>query len=307
MVSAVLLSLLLLANAFAQSTQHIAVLYPELDEPYRSVFDQIMKGIEQRAKGQVVRMVITASSPAQEIKASLQRQNLRSVIVLGRAGLKLSKQLEELGIHMVIGAVVTVPEAEVRDLTVVSLAPDPVALLARLVHISPETKRIFIVYDPSQNRWMVRLAHIAAAARGIELLAMEANDQRSALQHYQNILATMDSGKDALWLPLDTTTVNEATVLPLVLLAAWTRKLVVFSSNLAHVRRGALFSLYPDNLAVGQHLAELVQQQLQTGSYKPGSVLPLRDALLAINTRTAAHLDMEVARVQVGAQWVFPE
>lgn len=306
-VLAVLLSCLMLANAFAQTSHNIAVLYPELDEPYRSVLGRIMQGIEQRARGQIVRMAITATANPQEIKALLQRQDLHSAIALGRAGLKLSAQLEPLGLSMVIGAVVTVPEADVRGLTVASLAPDPAALLARLVSFRPETRRVFIVYDPSQNRWMVRLAHIAATARGIELRAIEAGDQRSAMQHYQSILANMDAGKDALWLPLDTTTVNEATVLPLVLQEAWTRNLVVFSSNLAHVRRGALFSLYADDLAVGQHLAELVQQQLPTGNNKPGNVLPLKDALLAINARTAAHLGLDVARGQVGAQRVFPE
>lgn len=283
------------------------MLYPELDEPYRSVLGRITQGIEQRAKGQVVRLVITADTQPQEIKASLQRQGLRSAIALGRAGLKLSTQLEPLGISMVVGAVVTVPEADVRGLTVASLAPDPAALLARLINFRPETKRVFVVYDSGQNRWMVRLAHVAAVARGIELRAIEATDQRSAMQHYQNILATMDAGKDALWLPLDTTTVNEATVLPLVLQEAWTRRLVVFSSNQAHVRRGALFSLYADDLAVGQHLADLVLQPLQAATNKPGNVLPLKDGQLAINARTAAHLGIDVARGQVGVHRVFPE
>jgi len=150
----------------------------------------------------------------------------------------------------------------------------------------------------------MRLAHLAATARGIELRAIEALDQRSAMQQYQNILANMDADKDALWLPLDTTTVNEATVLPLVLQEAWTRNLVVFSSNQAHVLRGALFSLYADDRAVGRHLADLVQQPDGT---KSGIVLPLKDALLAINARTAAHLGIDVVRGQMGAKRVFPE
>lgn len=309
-LAALLLSGFVLTGTVAQTAPNIAVLYPELDEPYRSLLGKIMQGIEQRATGRVIPMAITAPANPPEVSANLQRHNVRVAIALGRSGLRLAKQLQQIdtpGVGMLIGAVVTVSEADVHDLTVASLAPDPVELLNHLSNFRPNIKRVFVVYDPNQNRWMLHLAKVAATARGIELHAFEVSDLRGAMQRYQSILASMDAHSDALWLPLDTVSVNDTIVLPFVLQEAWTRNLVVFSSNLEHVRRGALFALYPNELAAGHHLAELALQQIQTGKTKPGKVLALRNALLAVNVRTAAHVGIDTARLQVDAQRVFPE
>ena len=303
---ALLLGGFMLTGAVAQTSDSMAVLYPDIGEPHRNVLATIIQGIKQRAKIPVIQRVIAPSTDPQEIAEDLQRQNVRVVIALGRVGLKLATQLGP-GMGVVIGAVVTVPEAEVRGFTVASLAPDPAAMLAQLRGFMPTVKQVFVVYDPSQNRWLMRLAQTAAAAHGIKLRPFEATDLRTALQHYQKILSSMDPVKDALWLPLDTTTVNESNVLPLALQEAWTRNLTVFSSNLAHVRRGALFSLYPDNTTVGHHLADQALQQLQPSSATARGVLPLKDALLAVNVRTAAHLGIDVAAQQSRVQLTFPE
>lgn len=114
-----------------------------------------------------------------------------------------------------------------------------------------------------------------------------------------------DPKRDALWLPQDTTTVEESSVLPLVLEGAWNRSLAVFSSSVAHVKRGALFSLYPNNLALGRQLAASALNYPVGGS-PSASVSPLKDALLAVNVRTASHLGMAVSSVPNGIDLVFP-
>lgn len=284
----------------------IAVLFPDIGEPYRAVFTKIIEGIEDQAKGRVTSIAVGANPNQQDIANELRRQDVRVVIALGRNGLKAANQLER-DIGVVVGGVVTVPEQDFRNFTVSSLAPDPALLFARLLGFKPTTKRVFVVYDPAQNDWLMRLARAAATARGIELVGYEASDLKAALQHYQTILLTMESGRDALWLPLDTTTVQEATVLPLVLQEAWGRNLTVFSSNVAHVRRGALFSLYPNNLAVGRNLADHALGYLASGAPAQRTVMPLKAVQLAVNVRTAAHLGIDVAGKQASFDLVFPE
>ena len=44
----------------------------------------------------------------------------------------------------------------------------------------PKVRRVFTVYDPRQNAWMMRLANEAAHAQGLELKAYEAQDLQSA-------------------------------------------------------------------------------------------------------------------------------
>ena len=307
-LSALLLVVHTPAAAESLVAKQITVLYPVIGEPYRSIFAKMIEGIEDQARGRINRIAIGTEPNQQEIANDLRRHNARVLIALGRHGLNAVTHMErDLGIsRIVVGGVISVQEADVRNYTVASLTPDPALLLTRLQAFMPLARRVFVVYDPGQNAWLIRLAKIAANARGINLVAYEATDFKTALLHYQKILATMESARDALWLPPDSTTVFEASVL-LVLQEAWDRNLTVFSSNLAHVRRGALFSLYPNNLEAGRTLAKAALGTLASaGAAQPG-VTPLKALHLAVNVRTAAHLGLNLVAKQADFDLVFPE
>jgi putative ABC transport system substrate-binding protein len=164
----------------------------------------------------------------------------------------------------------------------------------------------FTIYDPHQNAWMMRLAKEAAHAQGLELVTYEAQDLRTAMKKYQDIFAAADSSQDALWLPQDSTTVEESTVLPMVLQESWSHNLAVFSSSFGHVRRGVLFSLYPNNDELGRHLAGSALGYLATGENESTGMIPLREVLMAINLRTAKHLGVNTGRQQ-SFDMTFPE
>ena len=284
----------------------IAVLYPEVAEPYRSVFAKIVEGIEDQAKGRVASFEIGPNQSPQNIMIELRRQDIRVVIALGRNGLRLASGLDR-DIGLVAGAMVSVPETQARSITLFSLAPSPALMFSRLQSLMPNARRVFVVYDPAQNGWLIRLAKEAARARGLELVAYEAADLKTALRIYREILAAADAKKDALWLPQDSNTVDDTLVLPLVLQEAWSRDLTFFSSSVAHVRRGALFSLYPNNLEMGRNLAHSSLGLLASGTVGASGVLPLTDVLMAVNVRTADHLGINISRMQQSFDLVFPE
>lgn len=285
------------STRLAQAEGNIAVLYPDIGEPYRSIFTQIIDGIEDKAGGRVNNFAVGSHVDTGELNNSLRRQNTRVVIALGRQGVKAAAALDST-IRVVVGGILTVPESEIRDHAVNSLAPDPALLFARLKRMMPKLHRVFTVYDPRQNAWMIRLAKEAARNLGLELTEFEALDLRSAVSAYQKIIATADSSKDALWLPQDSTTVEEGTVLPMVLQASWDHNLAVFSSSFGHVRRGVLFSLYPNNLELGRHLADSALSIRSSGEHKVSGMFPLREVLMAINLRTARHLDIHTDDAQ---------
>lgn len=296
-----------LANKIAQASGEgtIAVIYPDIGEPYRSVFAQIIAGIEAKAKGRVANFAVGANVDAGELNNSLRRSNTRVVIALGRQGVKAAATLDS-NLGMVVGGVLTSTENEARDRQVNSLSPDPALLFSRLKGMMPKVRRVFTVYDPRQNAWMVRLAKEAARAQGLEFTAYEAQDLRGAMRAYQEIFAAADSSQDALWLPQDSTTVEDSTVLPLVLQESWSRNLAVFSSSFGHVRRGVLFSLYPNNVELGRHLAGSALDFLASGASGVSGMVPLREVLMAINLRTAKHLGLNTSRPQ-SFDMAFPE
>lgn len=284
----------------------IAVLYPDIGEPYRSVFSKIIEGIEENTQTKVSSYAVGSNFNAQAISGELRRQDVRVVIALGRNGLKAASTLDkEFGV--IAGGVVSVPETDMRNAAILSLAPDPALLFARLKALSPKTQRIFVVFDPRQNAWLIKLAKDAARTHGIELIAQEASDLKSALIVYQSIFATADARRDALWLPQDSATVDDSLVLPLVLQESWSKGIPVFSSNVSHVKRGALFALYPNNVELGRNLATSALGMASGGPVTRG-VLPLRDVLTAFNTRTASHLGLSPsAAQQQGFNLIFPE
>lgn len=284
----------------------IAVLYPDIGEPYRSVFSKIIEGIEENTQAKVTSYAVGNNFNAEALSDELKRLDIRVVIALGRNGLRAANTLDkEIGV--ITGGVVSVPDADARGGAILSLAPDPALLFSRLKTLSPKTQRVFVVFEPRQNGWLIKLARDAARNQGIELVAQEAGDLKSALGIYQTIFATADPRRDALWLPQDSSTVDDSLVLPLVLQESWARSIPVFSSNVSHVRRGALFALYPNNKELGRNLANSALG-LAGGNPAVRGVLPLRDVLAAFNTRTASHLGLILSTTQQRSfDLLFPE
>lgn len=294
---------LLPAVARADAGRPIGVLVPEVAEPFRAVFARIVEGIAAQSPAPVAALPVTAGSNPQDLAAELRRREVQAVVALGRHGLRAAEGLPH-GVPIVIGGVLSVPESDTRTFLVHSLAPDPALVLARLRAAMPGVRRLLVVYDPRQNDWLLKLARDAAAGgRGPEIVAREAADVASAVHQWQQALASAVPATDALWLPPDSTTAEEGTVLPLVLEQAWGRRLSVVASSVAHVRQGALFCLYPDNLRLGRSLA------VAAGGAAAGDhgIVPLKDVLVAANARTAAHLGLDGSRALASPDLAFPE
>lgn len=286
-----------IANKVAQAGDAgaITVLYPDIGEPYRSVFTQIIDGIEAMAKGRVRPIAVGPRTDIDEVRAMLGRKEPKVVIALGRQGLKVASALDG-NVGVVAGGVLSAGEGETHAIQVNSLTPDPELLFSRLKSMMPRARRIYTVYDPRQNEWLIRLARAGAQAQGMELMAYEAQDLRSAMHAWQEIIGKAGSASDAIWLPQDSTSVEESTVLPLVLQESWSRNLAVFSSSFGHVKRGVLFSLYPDNVELGRHLADHAFSLMASGVPGTSSITPLREVLMAVNLRTARHLGLNAGR-----------
>lgn len=289
----------------AEGPGTLAVVYPDIGEPFRTVFTSILEGIREQARQPVPGYPLGADAGTAALVDELKRRDTRVVIALGRSGLKLAAAMDR-GVGVVVGCVLAVPEALAQAYPVHSLAPDPALIFAELRRQMPAARRVFVVHDPQQNAWLIRLAQEAAKAQGLELSAYEADDLKRATRAYQEIVAAAEPRRDALWLPQDSTTVEESTLLPLILEEAWRRGFATISSNALHVKRGALFALYPDNPALGRSLALSALEAL-AGRRVLRGLQPLRDVLVAANLRTAAHLGIDLDPRARRIAKVYPE
>ncbi len=307
---AVGLAALLLAGAALPAPNNsagptIGVIYPDIGEPYRSVFTKIIEGVEDTSRARVVGFPVGMGVNPRDLAVEIRRQDIKVVIALGRHGLRAAAGLDK-NVGVVVSGVLTVPDAEVRAVPVFSLSPDPALLFARLKSLLPGVRRVHVVFDPRQSGWLIKLAREAAKAYNIELLTYEAEDIKAAAVDYRELLASADPRHDALWLPQDSTTVDETSILPMVLQESWNRSLPVFSSSVSHVKRGALFSLYPDNVELGRNLGS-VAQGIWNGTFGLRGIVPLKEVLVAVNARTASHLGLDLTARRQDFDLMFPE
>lgn len=281
----------------------IGVLYPDIGEPFRRVFTEIFDGIEAQAKQRVRGYPVSAGQDPAELAAALKRNGTRVVVALGRQGLKAAASLDA-SLGVVVSGVSSVPDGD-RQVGIV-LTPDPSLLFGQLKTLVPATRRVIVVYNPAHNEWLIKLAREAARAHGLELAAYEARDLASAARLYESAFNGADNRHDAVWLPIDPTTVDEATILPLVLRESWNRNVPIFSSSFLHVKKGALFAMYPNNTELGRHLANLAGSLL-AGDPRRG-VTPLREVHTGLNLRTASHLGLKISdRMQRNFEFLYPE
>ncbi|MES2899586.1 MAG: ABC transporter substrate binding protein [Pseudomonadota bacterium] len=284
----------------------IAVLYPNVSEPFRGAFISIIQGIEERTRLRVRSYPVDPRVDPAELNAQLKRNNTRVVIALGRQGLNFAASLER-DIVVLVGGALLLSDAEIVNLNGISLTPDPAMLFARLRTLLPEVRRVLVVYDPRKTEWLLRIAREAARSQGLELLAHEARDLGQAAQLYTTIINAADAKRDAMWLPHDTTTVEEGTLLPLILKESWNNGLPIFSSNALHARKGALFAMSPNNVELGRSLASSALG-LMSGELRRKGVQPLRELHSAINLRTASHMGLTIGHQQQRTfDFIYPE
>lgn len=295
-----LMLMLSAAAPCAQAGQELFVVYPETGEPFRTVFEQIVQGIESQAP--VRRFVARDGGDPGELTRLLAERRPAAVVALGQRSVMTMNALD-VRPPVVAGAVLSLPEpnaAGAARLAGISLAPDPALLFARLRVLAPGVRQVTVVYSPAQNEWLIALAREAAKNHGLELSAHPVASLREAAIRYRDVFARARGANHAVWLPLDSIAAEEGTIVPLVLEQAWNRDVVLFASSLGHVQRGALFCLYPDNQRLGQRLAAMASEPNAAG------LVPLRDARLAVNLRTASHLGLDISGQRRSFDLVFP-
>ncbi len=298
----VILSLLLWIpdHSTAWGAPQVAVLYPEVREPYLSMFNNIIRGIESRNDSQVIPYALPKDFDPAQVEKWLSSRRPDTVITLGSRGFQMAQSLNNR-MPVIVGAVLLAP----NGLSGISMAADPATQFSNLKVLAPRTRRVFVVYNPAASGWLVERAKDAARKNRLELVPFPANDLREAVTAYRDLIENKLGDTDAVWLTMDNVSANDKVVLPMLLEAAWNKRFILFSSKPSHAKQGALFSQFPDNYGLGQSLADMVKQMNRGAG--PLSLIPTKDLQTAVNLRTAAHLGLSFSTEQQNAfQLKFP-
>ena len=287
----------------ASANQTIHVFYPEVREPYNSIFNEIISGIEAASAYKVSPHAVRSNEDLENYDSLFDEAIPGSTIVLGNVGKALAATLAK-PFPLVSGAVLLTDSDINAGITGISLSPSPTKLFDMLQTLAPNVKIVSVVYHKETNGWLVDIAADYAKTLGITLERFEATDVREAAAEFKTVFENHQGSSHAIWLLQGDPTLDEKGLLPDVLTQAWKSGCVVFSSNPAHVKRGALFSLFPDNYAMGKSLADMADHLIKGNVAKPE---PVSDLKIAVNVRTAEHLNLNISRSQErGFDLVFP-
>lgn len=289
------------SSLMAAVTVKVAVLYPPVVNSFLTqIFDEIVEGIKLNREIEVVIYPVTGKEHIESIKDKLKDDGIDAVIAIGEKNYLIGEKLAE-AYPVVHGGVMIEPNGH----SGISLVTDPEQFFSNLKRLAPSVERVYTVYSEASNGWLVQMAKKVAGKYDIELNAFKADSLREGSHNFRQLLEQVKDERDAVWLLLDKIVPDKA-VLPVVLEKAWDSHVVVFSNNPTHARRGALFSLFPDNHGTGESLGELVLRQRQPGAQP--LVLPSKNLKISVNERTASHLGFSVSQSQqVDSELTYPD
>ena len=291
----VIASVFLCVSAHAETK--VGVIIPELRAPFKIIFDNVVEGVDDELGKHVPQLILDKKYDSIDIAHWVQEENLNAVITLGRLG-QIASIYVPPNIAVVNGALLSA-SSDTNRYPAIALTPDPRALIDLLHRLDNKRKKVIVVYNPSNNQWLVDLAKRHAERNGAQLVAYKATDIKQAAIIYDEIFSGNGLDDTALWLLQDSKVVDSKVVLPFILENAWQKNIVVFSSALGHVKKGVLFSMYPDNKSHGRQLARLVEK-IQANPSKAGNEMcPTTGLQQAINSRTAEHLGLDLSRSEL--------
>ncbi len=275
------------------ATPSIAVLYPELREPFNKIFTDIADGVEEQVNGRTVRYILKKEYSQQELNQWLSKNNIKVCVALGVRGETATSIITD-DISVVLGGVLK-PKLIGDSRPGISVAPSPDKLFEQLKKLKPNVNEVIVVYNPDKTEWLIDQARYAAVKHGIELTTYSTGRLSKSAKLYREIFKQPDISNTAIWLPPDSTSVDNYAVLSFILEQAWKHGTIVFSSKLSHVNKGVLFAMYPDNVKLGKSLGKIALDELKGNGASIKGMVPLEDLNTALNRRTAEHLGINIS------------
>lgn len=261
------------------------ILFPQVKEPYSTIFIEIIDGFNSSYTG-VYEAVGVNSVNEKRIAERIETLKPDMIVALGSLTLK-QVSTTSTSVPLLVGAIASQPNVDVNG--GVSMVPGADVYLGEMLRIVPKVESVYFVFDPERDQQLQQHSNLFLEKQQINSRAFPARDIREAASAYKQFLQEAKSG-DVVWIYPNSKLINSS-LLSEILDKAWRKRLVVFSSNPVHVKRGALFALYPDNNGIGRRLGELANNLYVNNSEK-SRIEPLQYVKLVVNARTSDHLGL---------------
>ncbi|UCD86060.1 MAG: ABC transporter substrate-binding protein [Deltaproteobacteria bacterium] len=246
-------------------------------------------------KGVVIEKEITEVNMEGEIELgnwiikSIKSKEPAAVLAVGDKAAELSSK--EINNIPIVFCMVIDPEKHGivgENVTGVSMEVPPKTQFSTLKSIMPRLKSIGVIYDPNKTARIIDEGEKAAQDLGLELIAREVASRGEIAKALEELIQRVG----ALWLVPDTTVVTRESF-KYILSGTIKKEIPLLAFSDGFVKSGALLSLSPNYLSVGEEAGNIVNKILIGASTKS---LPMvhPDSSLSINLDTANQLGIKI-------------
>ena len=270
-----LLSFLVICSPVYGKDLRVVIAYPVSETAQAPTYAHVIEGIEKEL-GPLERLEVPERADAVQAQLQLDRLHPDKIIALGKRVAEIVNKTSYLKQSLV--GLVHFNAAEYNG---VSLVLDSRSLVAQLSRFVPSLKRVFVVqqagYQAIDTGAVLSESHPALVIR-------EGIDQLATIRLLGHLVEEEATNTDAVFIPAN---------LPLDILyevakVAWDKKVMLLSTNLAHLDTGTLIGFYPNEFALGTQLGQLAKQK------NPG-YQSLTGINSALNRKVAQHLTLDFA------------
>ncbi len=251
----------------------VVIAYPASEIAQAPTYAHVIEGIEKEL-GPLERLEVPERADA--VQAQLDRLHPDKIIALGKRVAEIVNKTSYLK-QSLVGLV----HFNASEYNGVSLVLDSRSLFAQISRFVPSIKRVFVV---QQVGYQTIDTGAAPSESHPALVIREGIDQLATIRLLGHLVEDEATNTDAVFIPAN---------LPLDILyevakVAWDKKVMLLSTNLAHLDTGILIGFYPNELALGTQLGQLAKQK------NPG-YQSLTGINSALNRKVAQHLTLDFA------------
>lgn len=272
-IAATMMILSIIASVCQAESSRTVIVFPQVKAPTQRIYDAIIEGIKQTLPNSTPLSVDNPVQPDQ-LDSVLNSFNPERIIVLGRTTADRIASSTHRDKMIVAGALF-----EPDEFTGVTLAIDSRRLLQEIKTILPSIRHVF-VFD-STRQLHIRIHPESLNSQPSIVPQLHEDPLINSRQLWQ-LLEKADPKIDAIILPsqLDRDILYELAQL------AWQKKIILLSTNLAHLNQGVLMVFYPDNIGMGRQIGNFT-------TLHPGPGFEsLTHIHIALNPTVAKHLGL---------------
>ncbi|MCZ7626551.1 MAG: ABC transporter substrate-binding protein [Candidatus Methylomirabilis sp.] len=186
----------------------------------------------------------------------------------------------------------TVIGHEARNITGASMNVPIDQQLALLKKVSPQVKRVGVIYDPSKTGWLVRQAERIAKDQGLKLVTKTITSPKESFA----VLDALQDEIDALWILPDLTVLAPESV-QYMLLFSFRHKIPVLGLSENQARMGALLGVsFESGWDIGSQAAELASSILSGRRTEEIPFTTARKVRLTVNLKSAGKLGVHLPK-----------